>query len=102
MEMIGFEFSPHSTHMAVSKIKYKKQFEVNEELSHKWNKEMSKRNKYFSNFGITTLTFTDIDLTDIEKCFLNMKKYLSNRPEIEVNLDEQIRNLDLLLAKKTT
>lgn len=100
--MIGFEFSPNSTHMAVSKIKDKKLVEVNVELRNKWNNEMNKRNKYFSNFGITTLTFTDNDLTSVEKCFSNMKKYLSNRPKIKVDFDEQIRNLDLLLSKKTT
>ncbi|GHB56234.1 topoisomerase II [Persicitalea jodogahamensis] len=99
MEMIGFEFSPHSTHMAVSKIKNKKQIEVNAELSKKWDKEMSKRNKYFSNYGIITLTFTDTNLINIENCFSIMKKYLSSRPEVGVNLNEQIESLDTLLDR---
>lgn len=93
MEMIGFEFSPHSTHMSVSKIKEKKQKEVNEELSKKWNKEMSKRNKYFASYGISTLTFTDDVLTNIPDCFSQMKKYLSKRPSLKIDLSEQIQNL---------
>ena len=96
MEMIGFEFSPHSTHMAVAKIKEKLQKDVNAELSVKWNKEMAKRNKYFSNFEITTVTFTDDDLVSIDKCFEVMRNFLSNRPQSKVNLDEQISKLDYL------
>lgn len=94
MEMIGFEFSPHSTHMAVSKIKDKKQKDVNEELSIKWNKEMTKRNKYFSGYGITTITFTDNDLIVVPNCFAQMQSFLSKRPVIKLNLDEQLSKLD--------
>ncbi|QOG04657.1 topoisomerase II [Flavobacterium sp. MDT1-60] len=94
MDMIGFEFSPHSTHMSVSKIKDKLQKDVNSELSIKWNKEMMKRNKYFSNFGITTVTFTDDNLLNIPNCFETMKHYLSTRPKTKVNLDEQIARLE--------
>lgn len=94
MKMIAFEFSPHSTHMAVTKIKEKLQKDVNIELSIKWNKEMKKRNKYFSSFGITTVTFTDNELTDIPNCFAIMKQCLSNRPETKVNLEEQIARLE--------
>lgn len=96
MEMLGFEFSPHSSHMAVSKIKDKKQKEVNEELSLKWNKEMTKRNKYFSNFSITTITFTDNDLVDVSQCFEKMKTFLTKRPADKIDLEEQIAKLDTI------
>ena len=94
MEMIGFEFSPHSTHMSVKAIIGKKQKELNSELSTKWNKEMSKRNKYFSSYGITTITFTDSYLLDVPNCFVQMKKFLSNRPFEIVDLKEQIKRLN--------
>jgi len=96
MEMIGFELSPHSTHMSVSKIKEKKQKQVNEELCIKWNKEMAKRNKYFSKFGITTITFTDTDLIDLSNCFNQMKEVLAKRPKTKFDLNEQISRLDTL------
>lgn len=93
MELIGFELSPHSTHMAVSKIKDKKQVQVNAELSEKWNKEMQKRNDYFEQFGITTVTFSDDNLSDINKCFKKMKNYLSARPDEPINLADEIEEL---------
>jgi len=96
MELVGFEFSPHSTHMSVAKIKDKKQKDVNEELCAKWDKEMSKRNDYFSEFGITTITFSDIHLKDIPACFDIMKIYLEKRPAIKISLEEQILELEKL------
>ncbi len=94
MELIGFELSPTSTHMAVSKMKDKTQKAVNEELSKKWNKEMSKRNKYFENFGITTITFSDDDLVDIPKCFKSFEQVLSKRPSEKLNLEKQLEELE--------
>jgi hypothetical protein len=96
MELVGFELSPHSTHMSVSKIKDKKQVEVNAELSKKWNKEMTKRNEYFSQFGITTVTFTDDDLTDMKKCFETMKGVLAKRPIEKIDLEEEIAKIEKL------
>lgn len=96
MEMIGFELSPNSTHMAVTKIKEKKQFEVNAELSEKWEKEMEKRNSYFNSFGITTITFTDANLADISECFEQMKKYLSKRNSKKTSVEEQISKIEQL------
>ena len=49
---------------------------VNEELSMKWDKEMKKRNDYFASFDISTLTFTDENLKDIDACFEEIKKSL--------------------------
>jgi len=94
MELIGFEFSPHSTHMSVAGIKTKKQKEVNEELSTKWDKEMGKRNKYLSQFDITTITFSDSYLADIASCFKVMEDYLAKRPAEKISLEEQIVELE--------
>jgi len=80
LEFIGFELSPASSHMSIKSLK-EKQYEVNNDLSEKWEKEMDKRNEYFNTFGITTKTFTDRHLVNIEECFNQMKKILSNRPE---------------------
>lgn len=52
---------------------------MNRDLSVKWTKEMEKRNDYFSKFGITTITFTDEELKDIDACFDTISKYLSTR-----------------------
>ncbi|EII3281986.1 topoisomerase II [Vibrio alginolyticus] len=79
MELVGFEISPSSTHMAIPKIKDVKKVEMNRDLSLKWTKEMEKRNDYFSKFGITTITFTDEELKDIDACFATISKYLSTR-----------------------
>ncbi|EPQ8317578.1 topoisomerase II [Vibrio vulnificus] len=79
MELVGFEISPSSTHMAIPKIKDVKKVEMNRDLSLKWTKEMGKRNDYFSKFGITTITFTDEELKDIDACFDIISKYLSTR-----------------------
>lgn len=79
MELVGFEISPSSTHMAIPKIKDVKKVEMNRDLSLKWAKEMEKRNDYFSKFGITTITFTDEELKDIDACFATISKYLSTR-----------------------
>lgn len=92
-ELIGIELSPNSTHMAISGIKNKLQKDVNAEISVKWDKEMKKRNDYFSQFDITTLTFSDENLKDVDKCFEEIKKYLSNRPTEIINLDEQLTRL---------
>jgi hypothetical protein len=92
-EFLGFEISPASSHMSVAKLK-DKQNAVNLELKVKWEKEMSKRNKYFENLGITTLTFTDIDLANIPACFDKIKEKLSNRPTAKLTLQSQLDRLN--------
>lgn len=79
MELVGFEISPASTHMSVPKIRDVKKVDMNRDLSEQWKKEMDKRNDYFSKFVITTITFTDEDLKDIDACFDIIAKYLSAR-----------------------
>lgn len=98
MSFVGFEISPASTHMAVKGTKKKKktQTAVNAELKIKWEGEMKKRNRYFKKFGITTVTFTDEDLTDLDDCFEVMADYLAERPEEDMSLDSQIEALEAL------
>lgn len=87
-EFIGFELSPASTHLHISGLK-EKQYKVNEELGLKWEREMEKRNNFFSNFGINITTFTDTHLKDLEKCFDKIKVVLQKRPQDMKNLQEQ-------------
>ncbi|GMX66233.1 hypothetical protein Elgi_55050 [Paenibacillus elgii] len=90
MKYVGYELSPHSTHMAISGITQKTQVELNRELSSKWNKEMTKRNEYFSSFGITTITFTDEQLSDIDNCFKQIEITLKERINEKPNLNSQL------------
>jgi hypothetical protein len=90
-EFIGFELSPASTHMSVENLR-KKQYEVNDELSEKWGKEMKKRNDYFKDFDITIITFTDSDLKDINACFEVVKEKLEAR-KTRVDLQTQLNRL---------
>lgn len=90
-EFIGFELSPASTHMNIKNLK-QKQYEVNEELSKKWSKEMTKRNDYFKDYNITIITFTDSDLLDIEQCFSVVKSKLQAR-KVKVDLNAQLQRL---------
>jgi len=92
IEFIGFEISPASSHMEVTNLK-QKQVEVNKDLKEKWGKEMAKRNKYFDSFGITTKTFTDEDLTDIDSCFKQIKLVLKNRPLNKTSIANQKQRL---------
>lgn len=93
MEYVGFELSPQSSHMAVSGIKGKKQNDVNEELKLKWNKEVTKRNKYFLDYEITTITFSDDDLNDISSCFSVVQKFLCKRGNKSFFLKKKILDL---------
>lgn len=92
MEYVGFEISPASTHMNVVNLK-NKQFKVNDELKEKWEKEMRKRNDYFKEYGITTLTFTDSMLSNIADCFKVVSDKLNERPKIKIGLESQLERL---------
>jgi hypothetical protein len=93
LEFIGFEISPASTHMQVTNLK-KKQMEVNKELKSKWEKEMAKRNKYFDQFGITTKTFTDQDLADIDACFNQIEQVLRKRQPKKLTISTEKERLN--------
>lgn len=76
MKFTGIEISPSSSHMSVTKISNRTQSEVNQELKSKWEKEMDKRNKYWEQYNINVVTFTDSMLQDIDKCFNKIKELL--------------------------
>lgn len=81
MKMTGFEISPASSHMSISGSTKKTQTVLNAELAEKWAKESTKRNAYFDTYGVTTLTFTDADLRDIEQCWFRVLGALEERSE---------------------
>jgi hypothetical protein len=67
---------------------------VNADLAKKWGREMSKRNRYFSRFGISTVTFTDSHLTSLDLCFADIEQHLSARPEKPISLDTQLAAIE--------
>lgn len=81
MKMTGFEISPSSTHMSIAGIKSKTQKELNGELSKKWGKESDKRNAYFKEYGITTVTFTDAELMDLDACIREIRGALEEHAD---------------------
>lgn len=94
MEMVGFEISPASSHMAIAGIKTKTQTQLNEGLAEKWSKESDKRNRYFSEFGISIVTFTDPELKDIDKCFDTIVSAIEDRPQSTITLNSAEAALD--------
>lgn len=93
-EYIGFELSPSSSHMAIKGIKSgKTQKEMNADLSENWSKEMEKRNFYYSEFGITTVTFTDKNLENMDDVFLCIKSYLEKRSPNKTSLKQEVDRL---------
>jgi hypothetical protein len=90
MKFVGFELSPHSTHGAIKKAKEKTQKAINAEGAETWKNEMIKRNRYFAKYGITTVTFTDTDLEDMEACFECMLGTIESRGEPEPQLEDEV------------
>lgn len=95
--LIGFEISPQYTHMRIEKIQSKTVRQANKELEEKWEKEMQKRNDYFERYGITTITFADNELKNIDGCFNTVKKYLEERDMKNISYEEQWRYIQELL-----
>jgi len=93
LEHVGFELSPHSTHYFMNGITKKTQVEINGELAGHWEKEMEKRNRYFAEFGITTVTFTDYRLADLDGCFKTISGYLSKRPESRPTVENELAKM---------
>lgn len=96
MKMIGFEISPASSHISVSKIAQKTQKRVNDDLAVSWGKEIAKRNEYFEKYGITTYTFSDSDLANIDHCWGKIVEALSERPFDHVTVagaEDYLRNV---------
>ncbi|MCA1790957.1 MAG: hypothetical protein LC667_14205 [Thioalkalivibrio sp.] len=94
MQFVGFELSPHSTHMAVKGMATQTQAAVNAKLASQWEKEMDKRNSYFEQFDLPIITFTDSQLTDLPGCFSVMAGYLSARPEEPVKVADQVHAIE--------
>lgn len=90
-QYIGFEISPSSSHLSIKGLKGKNQKEVNAEFSEKWHKEMEKRNKYFQLFGITTITFTEKMLEQIDDCWKIIEQYLRSRSKEKTSIQEQLQ-----------
>lgn len=86
MKMVGFELSPSSSHMSISGIRSKTQVKLNEELSEKWSRESDKRNKYFCDFGISIVTFSDTELQDVDACFRTIVSYIEERPKHTISM----------------
>ena len=99
MKMTGFEISPASTHISIGQAKEKTQKILNLELSQKWSKEMTKRNSYYSKYGISTVTFTDTDLDKIEQCFQTIEVFLKERADTPINLYNAISEMELLIDR---
>ncbi|QDV71859.1 topoisomerase II [Botrimarina mediterranea] len=79
---VGIELSPWSTH---GRVLAKKKLQasggesaVEKERIRKWEADTTKRNSYFKQYGITTLTFTNSDLKNIHECFANVVEYLQS------------------------
>lgn len=98
MKMVGFEISPASSHMSIAGSTKKTQKVLNEELSAKWCKEADKRNAYFEKFGITTITFTDKDLADIDQCWEDIRQALEERSSGPLTIEGAERELQAAYA----
>lgn len=95
MEFIGIELSPSSSHFSMKKIRDPKttQTSVNEDLAKKWTHEMKKRRDFFEKLGISTITFTETDLQDLDSVFSKIQKYLSARKQEAISLASQLKRL---------
>lgn len=99
MKMTGFEISPASTHISLERTKNKTQKSLNFELSQQWSKEMTKRNSYFSKYGISTVTFTDTDLGDVRQCFQTIEVFLRERTNAPTTLYNAISEMELFIDR---
>jgi hypothetical protein len=99
MKMTGFEISPASTHISLERTKDKTQKSLNFELSQQWSKEMTKRNSYFSKYGISTVTFTDTDLGDVKQCFQSIEVFLRERADASTTLHNAISEMELFIDR---
>lgn len=99
MKMTGFEISPASTHISLERTKDKTQKLLNFELSQQWSKEMTKRNSYFSKYGISTVTFTDTDLGNVKQCFQTIEVFLRERADTPTTLYNAISEMELFIDR---
>ena len=87
MTKTGFEFSPSSTHSNISGTKKsgekKTLKEINEEVSENFEYEMEKQKKYWRKYGITYVVYTDKDLSDMDRIWMEIKTHLENLEIVE-------------------
>jgi hypothetical protein len=76
LNKIGFELSPWSSHGYLKKVKGLTQKEINDMAQDNFEKEMKKHKDFFRRHGIFALIYTDSDLSDPEKIFIDIKRYL--------------------------
>lgn len=60
---------------------------------------MTKRNNYFSKYGISTVTFTDTDLGDTRQCFQTIEDFLRERADTPNPLYNAISEMELFIDK---
>lgn len=82
LRKIGMELSPWSTHGYLAGVKNLTQKKINEMALDNFEREMSKHKDYFRKNGITTLIYTDTDLTDMEAVFGDIRPYLEPQQSV--------------------
>jgi len=82
MSKTGFEFSPWSSHGQLHG-KHKTLSELDKEAKSNFENEMKKHKKYWRKYGINYITYTDSDLSDMDRVWLEIKRYLTISPPDE-------------------
>lgn len=98
LNKIGFELSPWSTHGYLKKTAGLTQKAINEMAQNNFEKEMKKHKDFFKKHGIFALIYTDSDLADTEKIFVDMKRYLetkSSSKQLKLHIMEDFFNKPL-------
>ena len=97
-QRIGFELSPWSTHGYLKGLKGLNQTQINELAKENFEKEMRKVKSYFSKHGIFVLLFTDQDLSETDKVFGEIKRFLdpvSVTAQLKLSIMNDFRNYKL-------
>lgn len=80
-ERLAIELSPSSTHLN------------HEDIKEDWKNENDKRNSYFFDYRVPTVTYTDRYLSNIDECF-NTIAYMFERPIVEEAYEDVIKRLE--------
>ena len=79
-ERLAIELSPSSTHL------------IHDDIKADWKNENDKRNSYFFDYRVPTVTYTDRYLSNIDECF-NTIAYMFERPGVEEAYEDVIKRL---------
>lgn len=79
-ERLAIELSPSSTHL------------IHDDIKADWKNENDKRNSYFFDYRVPTVTYTDRYLSNIDECF-NTIAYMFERPSVEEAYEDIIKRL---------